>query len=129
MSPKSPSFFDRLSLSRSNLPILPLHTSPNLRKPEDYDLDDLSPRPEDGLLSPRPPDGENMRIAAPQNPTARPAWLGAESSEFRDTSRKPKVMFAGPPPPIAKSMMLPSPLAARAPPSQSQERRLRPQNV
>lgn len=103
------SFLPRLSLSRDVPPLLPFHTSsgatnPPLRaKCSEYDLSELSPRP-DPYSSPPPShdpyadhpdvrsDTENLDMASPSTPT-RP-----KSGQ--------RVLFAGPPPPIVTSTLL-----------------------
>ncbi|KUI70093.1 hypothetical protein VM1G_05708 [Cytospora mali] len=115
MASKS-SFLPRLSLSRTdNSSALPLHNSnpryPTLRSNHsEYDLDDLSPRPEDALISPEfhDPDSQTTMSHSNRKPTGilnrRPSnsSAGSKHSKIRK-ERSDGVMFAGPPPPIAMS--------------------------
>ncbi|KAF6823663.1 autophagy-related protein 28 [Colletotrichum plurivorum] len=106
MAPDSPRFFDRLSLSRSKGPLLPLHTS-NGRRATDYDLDNLSPRPDDVLLPESPPTTAFM--SAIRAPSPADPWDDGPLSPAGSVSKlkpDPKPMFAGPPPPIAASVVL-----------------------
>lgn len=98
----SPSLLDRISSPRNRLPILPLHAS-SARPPSEYPLDELDPRPDDTLTdlrSPRP------RL---QRPTQRsPRRLSPASSIERKMAATghPRVLFSGPPPPIASSAVI-----------------------
>ncbi|WYZ43788.1 hypothetical protein EsH8_VII_000224 [Colletotrichum jinshuiense] len=105
MAPNSPSFLDRLSLSRNKSPILPLHSPRARRAANDYDLDDLSPRPDEALLlaSPQTP----TRMSKMRSPSPEDPWDdGPLSPEGSVSKLKPKALFAGPPPPIAASVLL-----------------------
>ncbi len=114
MAAKS-SFIPRLSFSRGDPLLFPLRhrqQHPLRSKPSEYDLADLSPRPEDALLSPESEQesANSVFISGPprtlrmQSP---PADLGDGDSTSGSTSKmKPRVLFAGPPPPIAKSTLL-----------------------
>ncbi|KAK3385723.1 hypothetical protein B0H63DRAFT_187138 [Podospora didyma] len=108
MSAKS-SFLPRLSFSRGDASVLPFHnqpSSPIRKKPSEYDLSDLSPRPENALLGGMSQHGQ--RNSSPGNRALSP------SSDFVDNSSntgsaskgKSRVLFAGPPPPIASSHLL-----------------------
>jgi hypothetical protein len=108
MAPSSPSFLDRLPRSRPS-PLLPRH-SPGSRGESGYDLDELEPRPTDGLLPTQTNEvyrrrarrGSDDRI--PESP-ARSAADGLGSP-----ARRPHhVLFSGPPPPIARSVLLTNP--------------------
>ncbi|KAK3902642.1 hypothetical protein C8A05DRAFT_33649 [Staphylotrichum tortipilum] len=108
MSTRS-SYLPRLGFSRDG-PILPLHsrTSPPIRKkPSEYDLADLSPRPDETLLSSDPVKGR-----APYSPRRSPSPSARASDRARSTRSpsksqpKQRILFAGPPPPIATSQML-----------------------
>ncbi|KAK2055165.1 hypothetical protein LY76DRAFT_578654 [Colletotrichum caudatum] len=107
MAPDSPRFLDRLSPTRQKSPILPLYTS-RARRFEDYHLDDLPPRPDEGLLSESPRSPITMsrrRSSSPAGP-----WDDHTLSSAGSVSKmKPKAMFAGPPPPIAASVLLQPP--------------------
>ena len=114
------SFLPRLSLSRpDNSSVLPLHNSSSRYNPplrdshSEYDLDDLSPRAEDNLLSSdfHDPNSQTTRTTMPDSrykPTGalnrRPSdsSAGSKGSKIRK-ERAGRVMFAGPPPPIAMS--------------------------
>ncbi|KAL1841901.1 hypothetical protein VTJ49DRAFT_6423 [Mycothermus thermophilus] len=93
-----------LPLSRDG-PILPLHnrTSPPIRKkPSEYSLAELSPHADDDDILPARPNtasDSDHRYASRRSPSPSPGY-GDKS--------KPKepILFAGPPPPIARSMML-----------------------
>lgn len=119
MATKSP-FLPRLSLSRNdNSSILPLHNSrySSLRnQPGEYDLDELSPRAENGLLSPSfqdpnsPPPNNNTRTFNSRKPSGAPNRRPSNSSSSGSTSKtrhhNERVLFSGPPPPIAASRVL-----------------------
>lgn len=120
MTTKS-SFLPRLSLSRNdNSSVLPFHNTTsrysNLRsKPSEYDLDDLSPHPDDGLLSPdfntpnSPPlpasvKPSNRKPTGALNRRPSNSSSGGSTSKIRRfTQPHEPVLFAGPPPPIAVS--------------------------
>ncbi|KAK4032916.1 pyruvate kinase [Parachaetomium inaequale] len=103
------SYLSRLGFSRGDAPILPFHnrTSPPIRKkPSEYDLADLSPRPDDGLLS-SPMDGRKSSYSPRRSPSP-PARFSDNASNTGSSKSKPRqhVLFAGPPPPIAVSQVL-----------------------
>ncbi|KAK3937219.1 hypothetical protein QBC46DRAFT_452120 [Diplogelasinospora grovesii] len=112
MAAKSP-FFPRLSFSSRNdaPPILPsFHhhhrpgTPPLRKKPSEYDLAELSPQPDDALLSGEPGFHNNRRRPSPPASSARYSDSTAGSaSKMKQPSR---VLFSGPPPPIAASRVL-----------------------
>lgn len=119
MSSKS-SFLPRLSLSRAdNSSVLPFHSSssryPALRNQHsEYDLDELSPQAErDGLL-PNAFDGSApSSLPSNRKPTGalnrRPSNSssgGSTDAKIRKERGSGRVMFAGPPPPIAMSRVL-----------------------
>lgn len=119
MATKS-SFLPRLSLSRSdNSSVLPFQNStsryPPLRnQPSEYDLDELSPQAErDGLL-PHEFDGPApSSLSSNRKPTGalnrRPSNSssgGSTDAKIRKERGPGRVMFAGPPPPIAMSRVL-----------------------
>ncbi|KAL0934696.1 autophagy-related protein 28 [Colletotrichum truncatum] len=104
MAPDSPRFLDRLSLSRNKSPILPLHTS-HERRANDYDLDELSPRPDDALLPGTP--RTLARMSRIRSPSPADPWDDDPLSPAGSVSKmKPKAMFTGPPPPIAASILV-----------------------
>lgn len=110
------SFLPRLSLLRQDdSSVLPLHNStsrypPFRSKHSEYDLDDLSPKAEDGLLSSEfyDPNAQMTMSGSDRKPTGalnrRPSnsSTGSKQSKIRK-ERAGGVMFAGPPPPIAMS--------------------------
>jgi pyruvate kinase len=105
-----PSFFPRLGLP-GNAPILPLHnrTSPPIRKkPSEYDMSDLSPRPADALLSTELANGREATYSPRRSPSPTIRYSDRASNAGSASKSKPKqrVLFAGPPPPIAASQML-----------------------
>lgn len=115
MASKS-SFLPRLSLARpDNSSVLPLYKStsryPPLRsKHSEYDLDDLSPRAEDSLLSSEfhDPHSQTTMSNPKRKPTGarnrRPSNSSADSKNSKiRKQRSDEIMFAGPPPPIAMS--------------------------
>ncbi|KZL63482.1 autophagy-related protein 28 [Colletotrichum incanum] len=107
MAPDSPSFLGRLSPTRQKSPILPLYT-PRARHTEAYDLDNLSPRPDEALLpeSPRSP----ITMSKRRSPSPTDPWDDDPLSPAGSVSKlKPKAMFTGPPPPIAASVLLQQP--------------------
>ncbi|KAK2017248.1 hypothetical protein LZ32DRAFT_42340 [Colletotrichum eremochloae] len=111
MAPGSPRFLDRLSPTRQKSPILPLYTS-RARRSDDYDLDDLSPRPDEAPLpeSPRSP----ITMSRRRSPSPAAPWDDNIPSPAGSVSKmKPKAMFAGPPPPIAASMLLQPPASQK----------------
>ncbi|KAK1830104.1 hypothetical protein QBC39DRAFT_392097 [Podospora conica] len=107
MSSKS-AFLPRISLQRDSSSVLPLHNNPTTssvrKKPSEYDLSDLSPRPHDA--SPYTQHLPNT------NPSSEYRTSTAYSDRSRSMSGSPsktrssRVMFAGPPPPIAASRIL-----------------------
>lgn len=126
MTAKSP-FIPRLSLSRGDKsPVLPFHNTntssrppPFRSQPSEYDLDDLSPRPDETFLSPdfhdpNSPLPQNTKAASNRKPTGalnrRPSnsSSGGSSSKARRfaPSYQERVLFNGPPPPIAVSRVL-----------------------
>ncbi|KAI3390893.1 hypothetical protein diail_8438 [Diaporthe ilicicola] len=119
MTSKS-SFLPRLSLSRpDNSSILPFHNStsryPPLRNQHsEYDLDELSPQAEqDGLLSPAFDGPAPNSLSSNRKPTGalnrRPSNSssgGSTDAKIRRERDPGRIMFAGPPPPIAMSRVL-----------------------
>ncbi|KAK3361931.1 hypothetical protein B0T24DRAFT_97880 [Lasiosphaeria ovina] len=103
MTTKS-SFLPRFS--RSDIPVLPFHNppgSPIRKKPSEYDLSDLSPRPGEPLLTPKSPSqgpGSSSRYRSSSPSTGLSDNVSSAGSSSK---MKPRVLFAGPPPPIAAS--------------------------
>ena len=81
------------------------------KKSSDYDLDDLSPRPDDPFLSHRAPQNHSQpafRRGTSPSPS-RSSAFSDKASTTRSTSKNKKprgVMFAGPPPPIFSTQVL-----------------------
>lgn len=110
MTAKS-SFLPRLSFSRGDSPVLPFHNTSrsSLRnKRSEYDLADLSPRAEEALLSPEADRTESRDPFERRRPSSTSAGNSEGSSKAGSTSKMKhdRVMFAGPPPPIATSKLL-----------------------
>lgn len=107
MSSKS-SFLPRLPFSRTDESGLPFHNPPNhsIRKqPSEYDLSDLSPRPDDALLPLKPPLRDRMSHR-PRSSSSSLRYNDKASAAGSDSKMKPRALFAGPPPPIATSTLL-----------------------
>ncbi|KAK4154001.1 hypothetical protein C8A00DRAFT_33255 [Chaetomidium leptoderma] len=105
-----PSFFPRLGLSRGDGPILPLHSrmSPPIRKkPSEYDLSDLSPRSDHAILSPEPMNDHKARYSPRRSPSPPARYSDRASHAGSASKSRPpqRILFAGPPPPIAASQM------------------------
>src|SRR4051812_42171253 len=105
MATKS-SFLPRLSLSRNDSPLLPYHNSqkPLRSKRSEYDLDDLSPRAEDSLLGAER--GREPEVQAEERTRAPSMDMNDNFGPRPSSKPKQRVLFAGPPPPIAKSVLL-----------------------
>ncbi|KAK4124503.1 hypothetical protein N657DRAFT_595448 [Parathielavia appendiculata] len=109
MSVKS-SYLPRLGFSRGDEPILPLHhrMSPPIRKqPSEYDLSELPPQPDDDLLasmSMHERKAPRSRHRSP-SPSARYSDRGSTAGSSK-SQPKQRVLFAGPPPPVAVSQVL-----------------------
>lgn len=120
-----PPFLPRLSFSRGdNSSVLPFHNNSSrysaLRhQPSEYDLDDLSLRPDDTFISsdfhdPNSPLPQTTRSVSNRKPTGalnrRPSnsSSGGSSSKARRfaPSHPERLVFSGPPPPIAVSRVL-----------------------
>jgi len=100
------SFLPRLSLSRGTAPLLPLHHgAPRIRKkPSEYDLDELSPREEDASVLESDLEERTHRISYSNR---APSSVPDHQVDMEDNDRyRAKVLFAGPPPPIATSKLL-----------------------
>lgn len=121
MAAKVP-FLPRVSLSRNDSPsLLPLHNNnsrySSLRnQPSEYDLDDLSPREDDSVM---PSDFHDPSTAAKSSHNRKPTGAlnrRPSNSSSVDSSSKTRsdhynhgndrVLFSGPPPPIAVSRYL-----------------------
>lgn len=110
MAAKS-SFLPRLSLSSDDGPLLPLFNAkrPSMRKkPSEYDLSEVSPRRDHALLSSEPMDGRNMAPFDRRSPSPTARYSDEASNTGSASRSKPnqRVLFAGPPPPIAVSRVL-----------------------
>ncbi|KAK5661858.1 hypothetical protein OQA88_9962 [Cercophora sp. LCS_1] len=100
------SFLPRISLQRDNNPLLPMHNQPSSvrKKVSEYDLSELSPRPEEGTLS--PPSSISRKISLDRrSPSPAAAFSDRTSNAGSASKSKPRALFAGPPPPIAASRM------------------------
>lgn len=105
MTPSSPAFLDRLSLSHQG-PLLPLRSS-RMREESGYDLDELEPRPTDGLLTSQPQELVQRRKPRRSWGSRIPESPLAEGDNEDSYPRQPRsILFAGPPPPIARSAFL-----------------------
>jgi len=99
-------FLPRLSLKRGDNPILPLHNQSGSvrRKPSEYDLSELSPRPDN--VYPREFPGRrpssSRRDSSPSATYSDKASTAGSSSKMKP----PRALFDGPPPPIAASRMI-----------------------
>ena len=100
MAPSSSTFLDRLPFSRQS-PLLPLHK----RNETDYDLEELEPKPTDGLLSTA--DSKlHRRKPRRDSPDRIPESIrDADEEQTRRHVAHP-ALFDKPPPPIARSMLL-----------------------
>ncbi|KAK4194951.1 hypothetical protein QBC40DRAFT_26217 [Triangularia verruculosa] len=100
------SFLPRLSFSRPESPGISFHNpiSPTIRKkPSEYDMSDLSPRPEDALLT-----TESSVHRRQSSPPIDYSTSDRASSVGSASKSKPiaPILFHGPPPPIATSRIL-----------------------
>lgn len=106
MAPSSPTFLNHLSLSRKG-PLLPVHGSTRWDG-SNYDLDELEPRPTDGLLASHPP--ELIHRRKPRRGSGgripEPSISDADNEEPPLHQPSSSVLFDGPPPPIARSALL-----------------------
>lgn len=110
MSSKS-AFLPRNPLQRDNNPVLPFHnptTASVRKKPSEYDLSELSPRPDDA--SPYPQRLPSSSLMSEYRTSTAPSAAYSDRSRSMSGSpcktRASRVMFAGPPPPIAASRIL-----------------------
>ncbi|KAM0074956.1 Autophagy protein 28 [Fusarium odoratissimum] len=107
----SPSILDRISSPTQRLLNNPLR-SPPIREVSEYDLDELEPRSEDPLFDQEPPRPRLRKTAQPTSTTSTrrsssPAsWDSKHRYENSPSRRRSKVIFAGPPPPIASSVLI-----------------------
>ncbi|RGP81622.1 hypothetical protein FLONG3_222 [Fusarium longipes] len=101
---------DRISSSRQRL-----HTplrSPPIREVSEYDLDELEPRSDDVLFDQEPPRPRLRKSTQPTSTTStrRSSSPASWDSKHRYSNSPPhtrsKPIFAGPPPPIASSMLI-----------------------
>ncbi|SPO07672.1 related to cellular myosin heavy chain, type a [Cephalotrichum gorgonifer] len=129
MAPLSPSFLDRLSLSHRG-PLLPLHSS-RRREENGYDLDELDPLPSDGLLASPPPEAPYRRKPYRDLDSRMPEPpVGYADNETSPPQRPSSALFAGPPPPIARSAFLvKDDLEGSSPPPGRKQHQASPQNV
>ncbi|KAL9949910.1 hypothetical protein D7B24_006107 [Verticillium nonalfalfae] len=118
MAPSKSSFLDRLSSPRGSAPLLPFHEK--RRRSDDYDLDNLSPRQDDSILSEDPYAAKGRLFLRSPSPADPDPWNERASSTGSSSKLKPHHAFDGPPPPIAASIVIPQRLA---PASRSRERR------
>ncbi|CRK32524.1 hypothetical protein BN1708_005784 [Verticillium longisporum] len=118
MAPSKSSFLDRLSSPRGSAPLLPFHEK--RRRSDDYDLDNLSPRPDDSILSEDPYAAKGRLSLRSPSPADPDPWNERASSTGSSSKLKPHHAFDGPPPPIAASIVIPQ---RSAPASRSRERR------
>ncbi|KAK0725199.1 hypothetical protein B0H67DRAFT_123978 [Lasiosphaeris hirsuta] len=103
------SYLPRLSFGRVESPILPLHNQPNpsiRKKPSEYDMSELSPRPDDAFLSPKAMPARKPSSPSPRSPALSAGFSDQASHAGSASKLKPRVLFAGPPPPIADSRIL-----------------------
>ncbi|EXK43164.1 hypothetical protein FOMG_05822 [Fusarium oxysporum f. sp. melonis 26406] len=107
----SPSILDRISSPTQRLLNNPLR-SPPIREVSEYDLDELEPRSEDPLFDQEPPRPRLRKTAQPTSTastrrSSSPAsWDSKHRYEISPSRRRSKVIFAGPPPPIASSVLI-----------------------
>ncbi|CAK7262715.1 hypothetical protein SEPCBS57363_000184 [Sporothrix epigloea] len=120
------SFVSRFSLSRENPPMLPLHTKSQHHQPSEYDLQELSPKPlQSVLFSAADAASSNYYPKSPPAQVRPSSTFRAYEDTYRDRTpssqsspRQPRanaygpsqtqqsVLFAGPPPPIARSILV-----------------------
>ncbi|KAJ4246596.1 Autophagy protein 28 [Fusarium torreyae] len=103
----SPSIFDRISSPRQRL------RSPPIQEVSEYDLDELEPRSEGPVFDQEPPRPRLRKTAQPTSTTStrRSSSPASWDSKHRYSSNSPsrtraKPIFAGPPPPIASSILI-----------------------
>ncbi|KAF4469819.1 cellular myosin heavy chain type a [Fusarium albosuccineum] len=107
----SPSILDRISSPRQRLPGLHLR-SPPPRAVSEYDLDDLEPRAEEPVFdqeTPRPRLRRPVQVsstASTRRSSSPPLWDNKRRYSDSPSRTRPKPIFAGPPPPIASSVLI-----------------------
>ncbi|KAK4447815.1 hypothetical protein QBC34DRAFT_408932 [Podospora aff. communis PSN243] len=104
MAPNS-SFLPRITLQRGDNPILPLHNQSGAvrKKPSEYDLSELSPRPEN--VYPRAfPSRNPSSSRRDSSPSVAQSDRASNAGSASKTRQRP--MFDGPPPPITASRMI-----------------------
>ncbi|KAH7353971.1 hypothetical protein B0T11DRAFT_287729 [Plectosphaerella cucumerina] len=100
---RTSAFFDRMS--NQSRPLLPLHEK--RRNSNDYDLQELPPDVEEALLSENESRKDRLTL---RSPSPMDAFEGRPSSAGSSSKQKGRVhFFAGPPPPIARSVMVQDP--------------------
>src|SRR5512140_2672358 len=104
MTSKS-SFLPRISLQRGHAPMLPLYSQSSAMriKPSEYDLAELSPRPDEGIQPDRRASASDRLSTSPSAASSDKASTAGSDSKNKGRQR---VLFAGPPPPIATSRLL-----------------------
>ncbi|KAK0611402.1 hypothetical protein B0T14DRAFT_530312 [Immersiella caudata] len=104
MAPNS-AFLPRITLHRGDNPILPLHNQSGLvrKKPSEYDLSELSPRPENA--SPRVFPALNPSTSR-RDSSPSVAYSDRASTTGSASKTRQRHLFDGPPPPITASRMI-----------------------
>ncbi|KAL8358763.1 hypothetical protein RB601_009908 [Gaeumannomyces tritici] len=103
------SFLPRLGLSRDAPPLLPFHTNQSVTDPplrakrSEYDMAELSPRPDSYPSS--PPTNEPYADHPSARSDTEDSGMASPSTPTRPKSGQ-RVLFAGPPAPIATSTLL-----------------------
>ncbi|CAF3453531.1 unnamed protein product [Fusarium graminearum] len=106
----SPSMFDRISSPRQRLSN-PLR-SPPIREVSEYDLDELEPRSDDVLFDQEPPlprlkkNMQHVSATSTRRSSSPASWDSKHRYSNSPPHTRSKPIFAGPPPPIASSMMM-----------------------
>ncbi|KAF4451524.1 hypothetical protein F53441_5533 [Fusarium austroafricanum] len=110
----SPSILDRIGSPHRRLPSIPLR-SPPIREVSEYDLDELEPRSEDVFFDQEPPRPRLRKTTQPTQPISTTSTRRSSSAASWDSKHRydnspsrtrSKVIFAGPPPPIASSVLI-----------------------
>ncbi|KAH6667087.1 hypothetical protein F5X68DRAFT_143040 [Plectosphaerella plurivora] len=97
---RTSAFFDRMSTQ--SRPLLPLHEK--RRNSNDYDLQELSAEVEDALISENESRKERLTLRSPSPMAAFEVRPGSAGSSSKLKGRVH--FFAGPPPPIARSVII-----------------------
>ncbi|KAK1767252.1 hypothetical protein QBC33DRAFT_570208 [Phialemonium atrogriseum] len=108
MASKS-SFLPRLPFSRTDGPGLPFHNSRNLpirKRTSEYDLSDLSPRPDDDQSPLNLPLPGRKSSPRPQSSSPTLRYSDRADRPGHESKINPGPLFSGPPPPIATSTLL-----------------------